>query len=86
MVGLLGRLGLLRSERGCLAVRGAIVDKRSLAGALFGIVAEGVPICMLAAFLAVLHGVAMLTASLAEGGGARVVATFECWYGRWVPI
>ena len=28
----------------------------------------------------------MLTASLAESRGARVVATFECWYGCWVPI
>jgi len=83
---LVGMLRKLETERGCLAVRGAIVDKRSLAGALFGIVAEGVPICMLAAFLAVLHGVAVLTASLAEHGGPWIVATFESNTAGWMPI
>ena len=59
-------LELLGNERGCLTVRGAVVDEGSLAWALLGIVTESVPVGMFATFLAVLHGVTMLTASLTE--------------------
>ena len=82
-------MGMLRkreTERGCLAVGSSIVDERSLAGALLGIVTESVPVGMFAAFLAVLHGVTMLTAPLAEHGGARVVAALESNAAGWMPI
>ena len=59
-------LELLRSERGCLTVRGAVVDEGSLAWALLGIVTESIPVGMFATLLAVLHGVTMLSASLTE--------------------